>query len=107
MEEQDRIPATSNSLMTGMLELLLGRQPDSRGISTWSVGLVMLAIFFIALAATVRSFMRMRGWIKRSRTLSPRQIGWQITPHLLIPVIILVVIYRYLGIVFLDDPCGN
>ena len=94
----------SGGLQIGMLDLLLGRQPEDGGISMKLVGIVTFAVFLIALLSTVRSFVRMRGWSREARALTVRQIASRIAPHLLIPALILVVLYRFLGSVLLREP---
>ena len=84
--------------------MLIGRQPAEGGISTKLIGFVALAVFLISLVTTVRSFVRMRGWSREARSLKAPQIAWRIAPHVLIPVVILVVLYRFLGSLFLGEP---
>lgn len=94
----------SGGLQIGLLDLLLGRQPEEGGISMKLVGIITLVIFLISLVGTVRSFVRMRGWSREARALTVRQIASRIAPHLLIPALILVVLYRFLGSVLLREP---
>lgn len=94
----------SVQLQTGMLDLLLGRQPDEGGISMKVIGIVTFAVFLVALVSTIRSFVRMRGWRLEARSLTVRQIAGRIAPHLLIPVLIIIVLYRFLGSVLLREP---
>ena len=68
------------------------------------VGIVILAVFLIVLVSTVRSFARMRGWSREARSLTARQIAWRIAPHLLVPALTLIVLYRFLGSVILREP---
>ncbi len=94
----------SVQLQTGMLDLLLGRQPDEGGISMKLIGIVTFVVFLVALVSTVRSFVRMRGWRLEARSLTARQIMRRIVPHLLVPALIIIVLYRFLGSVLLREP---
>ncbi len=94
----------SVQLQIGMMDLLLGRQPDEGGISMKLIGIVTFVVFLVALVSTVRSFARMRGWSHKARSLTARQIARQIAPHLLVPAIIVIVLYRFLGSVLLREP---
>ena len=106
MNEQHLIDGmvASGQLQIGLRDLLIGRQPDEGGISMKLIGIAILAVFLIALVGTVRSFVRMRGWSREARSLKAPQIAWRIAPHVLIPVVILVVLYRFLGSLFLGEP---
>jgi len=106
MNEQHLIDGmvASSQLQIGLRDLLIGRQPDEGGISMKLVGIVMLAVFLIALVSTVRSFVRMRGWSREARSLTARQVAWRIAPHLLVPALTLIVLYRFLGSVLLREP---
>jgi len=106
MNEQHLIDGmvASSQLQVGLRDLLIGRQPAEGGISTKLIGFVALAVFLISLVTTVRSFVRMRGWSREARSLKAPQIAWRIAPHVLIPVVILVVLYRFLGSLFLGEP---
>jgi hypothetical protein len=68
------------------------------------IGIVTFVVFLVALVSTVRSFARMRGWSHKARSLTARQIARQIAPHLLVPAIIVIVLYRFLGSVLLREP---
>ncbi len=94
----------SSQLQTGMRDLLIGRQPDEGGISVTLIGIAILAVFLIALVSTVRSFVRVRGWSREARSLKAPQIVWRIAPHLLVPALTLIVLYRFLGSVILGEP---
>ena len=74
------------------------------GISMKLIGMVTFVVFLIALVSTVRSFVRMRGWRLKARSLTTQQIMWRIAPHLLVPAIIIFVLYRFLGSVLLREP---
>ncbi len=74
------------------------------GISMKLIGMVTFVVFLIALVSTVRSFVRMRGWRLKARSLTTQQIMWRIAPHLLVPAIIIFVLYRSLGNVLLREP---
>lgn len=106
MNEQHLIDGmvASSQLQTGMRDLLIGRQPDEGGISMKLIGLVILAVFLIALVSTVRSFVRTRGWSREARSLKASQIARRIAPHLLVPALTLIVLYRFLGSVILREP---
>jgi len=106
MNEQHLIDGmvASSQLQIGLRDLLIGRQPDEGGISMKLVGIVILAVFLIVLVSTVRSFARMRGWSREARSLTARQIAWRIAPHLLVPALTLIVLYRFLGSVILREP---
>lgn len=94
----------SGQLQTGMRDLLTGRQPGDGGVSMKLIGIVMLAVFLISLMTTGRSFVRMRGWSREARSLTARQIARRIAPHLLLPALVIVVLYRFLGSLFLGEP---
>ncbi len=106
MNEQHLIDGmvASSQLQIGLRDLLIGRQPDDGGISMKLIGIVILAVFLIALVGTIRSFIRMRGWSREARSLTARQIAWRIAPHLLVPALTLIVLYRFLGSVILREP---
>ena len=106
MNEQHLIDGmvASSQLQIGLRDLLIGRQPDDGGISMKLIGIVILAVFLIALVGTIRSFVRMRGWSREARSLRAPQIAWRIAPHLLVPALTLIVLYRFLGSVILREP---
>ena len=106
MNEQHLIDGmvASSQLQVGLRDLLIGRQPAEGGISTKLIGFVALAVFLISLVTTVRSFVRMRGWSREARSLKAPQIAWRIAPHLLVPALTLIVLYRFLGSVILREP---
>ncbi|MEA4884040.1 MAG: serine hydrolase domain-containing protein [Clostridia bacterium] len=94
----------SGQLQTGMLDLLIGRQPAEGGISMKLIGIATLAVFLISLVTTVRSFVRMRGWGREARSLTARQMAWRIAQRLLIPALTIIVLYRFLGSMILREP---
>jgi CubicO group peptidase (beta-lactamase class C family) len=94
----------AGQLQTGMLDLLMGRQPAEGGISMKLIGIATLVVFVISLVTTGRSFVRMRGWSLEAKSLTVRQVVRRIAPRLLVPAVVLVVLYRFLGSLFLGEP---
>lgn len=97
MNQQHILDPTYGEFPEGLTALLLGRQPAEGGISMRMLGLVFLAIFIFAVTVTIRSFFGLRGWIRRSQTMSTSAILRVIAPHFLIPAVLLAGLYRFLG----------
>lgn len=61
INQQHLLDPVAAQLDAGLTELLVDRQPDPTRTSKRTLGLVILAVFVVALALTVRSFVRLRG----------------------------------------------
>ena len=85
INQQHLLDPVAAQLDAGLTDLLVGRQPDTGGMSMRTLGLAILAVFVVALAFTVRSFLRLRGWRHRARHLSTIAIVRSIAPHVVIP----------------------
>ena len=62
-----------------------------------TLGLVILGVLLVAVALTVRSLLRLRGWTRRSRGMTSVQLIRAIAPHVVVPALILFAVYRLAG----------
>ena len=91
-------------LSRGMRDLVQGREPDSGGMSMKTLGLLILTVLIVLVAFAVRSFLKLRRWTERSRTMSRWGVAWKIAPHVIVPVVVLAVAYRLMGPLVLGEP---
>ena len=79
-------------LKDGILDLLMGRPAPEGGVSVRLLGAMTLAIFLVTVALAIRSLIRLRGWSRRARTATTRQLARAILPRFASPVLIVVAV---------------
>lgn len=95
--QQHLLDPSPAALDAGLTALLLGREPQVAGMSMRVLGWGILAGFLVALGFTVRSILALRGWTARSRGLSTGALARDLAPRFLVPVAIIVLMYRVMG----------
>jgi hypothetical protein len=55
-----------------MLGLLIGREPDTGGVSMRLIGMILLVIVLVTFVSTIRSSVRLSGWVHEAASLSVR-----------------------------------
>lgn len=99
MNQQHLLGATSarQDLNGELTALLAGEQAPAGGMSMRTLGLAVLGVLLVAVVLTVRSLLRLRGWTRRSRGMTPWQVVRAIAPHVVVPALLLFAVYRLAG----------
>lgn len=90
-------------LRAGLLDLLLGHPAVAGGTSVRLIGAVLLGIFVLAAGLVIRSLRRLRGWPRRARTMTRRELTRAIAPRFIVPAAIIVAVYQLSPMM---APCG-
>lgn len=80
-------------LTDGILALLEGQPAPTGGPSITVIGAILLVVFLMAIALAVRSVVRLRGWARRSRTMTRGQLVRTIAPHFALPALVIAALY--------------
>lgn len=80
-------------LTDGILALLQGQPAPNGGPSISVIGAILLVVFLVAVALSVRALTGLRGWAARSRTMTTPKLVRQIGPHFAIPILTIAALY--------------
>jgi CubicO group peptidase (beta-lactamase class C family) len=89
-------------LTEGLAALLLGKTPNSQGLSMNLLAVVLAAGFVVTVGLMVRSLRQLPKWKEKAALMSRSNLIWEIGSHFLIPTLILIVIASQVVKIFGD-----
>ena len=79
-------------LTEGLAALLLGKMPNSQGLSMNLLTAILVAGFAVTVGLMVRSLRQLLKWKEKAAAMSRGKLIWDIGSHFLIPTVILIII---------------